>query len=237
MAYTEFMWSDIRQRLKDRVEQKPYWTDDEYLVAFNEALRVWQWLTGYWRARITLPTVANQYEYVLPSSMTYRTRMTFNSLPLAGSSREDLNQGRWNWRNETTTSGGDVPTRPMMWAPVDLYLFYLWPADAAGGNTLTVDGVTQTPVLVEDGDTVDLGEELLTTLLGYSLHVLSFKKGGSLFQATMPLFQTFLTEAAEENDQLKTSAMFRRIRGLDWRGMKPLQGTPTLLDPIVGRTG
>jgi hypothetical protein len=212
---------------------KRFWSESELLVAFNEALSVFNLATAYFHTRITLPTVAGQYDYVLSASMLYRTRMTYNSLPMSPSNREDLNHGRYQWRSDTTLTGRPVPDRPMLWVPIDLYLFYIWPADAAGGGTLTVDGVAATPVLVEDGDTVDLGEELLTTLLGYSVHVLSFKKGGPAFQATMPLFQTFLAEAAEMNDQIKTSQIYRRVMGLDDRGFKPLRGTPTRLDQLV----
>ena len=235
MAYTARTWSEIRQDLKESYESKIFWDDSEALVAFNEGLYLWNWCTAYWQTRITMLTVANQRDYVLPASLTYRTRMTFNDLPLTPSSREDLNNARYQWRADTTTTGAPVPTRPMVWAPIDLYLFYLWPADAVGGGTLTVDGVAATPVRVEDGDTVDLGDELLSTLLGYALHALSFKKGGPWFQATMPLFQGFLAEAAEVNSQIKTSQAFRRLMGLDMRGLKPLQGVPTRLDQLAGK--
>lgn len=235
MAYTAYTWSAIRQDLKESYEQKLFWDDDEALVAFNESMYVWGIATGYWRRRITMLTVANQRDYVLPTTMTYRMRMTYNELPLTPSSRPDLDNSRYQWRSDTTATGAPVPTRPMIFVPIDLYLFYLWPADAVGGGTLTVDGVSATPVLVEDGDTVDLGEELFSTLLGYALHALSFKKGGPWFQATMPLFQGFLAEAAEINGQIKTSQAFRRVMGLDDRGLKPLRGVPTRLDQLAGK--
>ena len=235
MAYVQYTWSEIRARLQERFESKIFWDDAEALVAFNEGLSVWNWATAYWHRRVTLLTVANQLDYVLPTSMLYRTRMTFNSLPMSPSNREDLNNGRYQWRSDTTLTGAPVPTRPMLWAPIDLSMFYLWPADAVGGNTITVDGVSATPVLVEDGDTVDLGEELLTTLLGYALHALSFKKGGPAFQATMPLFQAFLAEAAEQNRQIKTSQVYRRFMGLDDRGFKPFRGTANVIDQLAAK--
>jgi hypothetical protein len=233
-GYTTFTWSEIRQRLKDRLELKRFWTDDEVSDAFNETCQTWNLLTGYWKRRETITTVAGQYDYVLSADMLYRTRMTFNNLPMSPGNRMDLNNARPTWRSETTTSGGDVPTRPTVWTPISLELFYLWPADAAGGNTLTVDGVADTPSLVEDADTVDVGEELLTTLLGMALHTLVFKKGGPAFQSTMPLFQTFLSEAAELNGQIKTSQVYRRIMGLDRRDLKPLRGATTT---VVGQAG
>lgn len=236
MAYTTFDWSTIRARLRARVEDKPWWEGDEDRSAFNEALLVWNLLTGYWKRRETLATVADQSVYTLSASMLYRTRITFNNLPLTSSSREDLNRSRYQWRGDTTLTGRPVPSRPMVFAPISLRTFYLWPKDAVGSNLLTIDGVAATPTIVEDGDTIDAGEELLTTLLGYSLHALTFKKGGPAFQSTLPLFQTFLHEAAEVNDQIKTGSVYRRIMGLDRRDLKPLRGMTTLIDQIAQRT-
>ncbi len=223
-------------RLRDRIEGVPFWEDAEALLAFNEGLRFFNLLTAYWHGQTTLVTVANQYLYLLPTTLLYRTRLEILGLPMSPSSREDLNNGRYQWRSETTATGGDVPTRPMLWAPVSLRSFYIWPADAVGGNVITVDGVATTPVLVEDGDTIDLGDDLLNVLLGYSLHAMAFKKGGPFFAATQSYFKDFLVMAAEENDQIKTSKAYRRFMGLDHRDQKPLRGTLTLMDQTVGRT-
>lgn len=229
-----FTWSEIRARIRDRIEQKFFWSDEDLLDAFNEGLYLFNLATGKWRTRITLPTVANQSEYVLPASMVYRMRMTFNDLPLTPGNREDLNNGRYQWRADTTATGAPVPTRPMIWIPIDLYLFYLWPRDAVGGGTLTVDGVAATPVAVEEGDTVDIEEEHLTALIGYSLHQLTFKKGGPAFQVTMPYLQAFLQECVDINEQIKSSQAFRRLMGIDDRGFKPFRAPAEKLSALVG---
>jgi hypothetical protein len=233
--YTSLTWSEIRERLKDRVEHKPFWDAEEALGAFNEALRFYNLLTGRWTDQASILTTANQYLYTVPTALLYRTRIAHIGLSLSPTSREDLNLGRYTWRSETTASGGDVPTRPMLWAPVSLRSIYIWPADAVSNNNLLFDGVAATPVLVEDGDTVDLGDELLGILLGYGLHALAFKKGGPYFQATLPYFRAFLKFAGEENGQIKTSKVYRRWMGLDHRDQKPLRGGSTLMDQVVGR--
>ena len=38
------------------------------------------------------------------------------------------------------------------------------------------------------------------------------------------------------NGQIKSSQAFRRIMGLDDRGLKPLRGVPTRIDQLAGRT-
>ncbi len=231
-GYTTYTWADVQERLLDRHERSPFYEDAEGLAAFNEALRVWNLFTGYWHERASLFTVAGQYLYTVPNSLLYRTRITWNSLPLSSSNREDLNNAEPAWRSETTATGGGVPSRPMIWAPVSLRSFYLWPADAVDNNFLLLDGVAATPILTTDGGSVDLGEELFGVLLDYALHTLLFKRGGPDFQDSMPAWQAFLAAAVEENSQLKTSNVFRRAMGLDDRGFKRFRGNPTRLDGI-----
>lgn len=235
MPYTRYTWAELRVRLAERYEAVPFWSADEALATFNEALAVWNLCTGRWKRRETLLTVSTQSLYTLSASMVYRMRIEHNLYPLSPSNRADLNWTRPTWRGETTTTGGDVPTRPIIWVPISLRTFYLWPADAVDGNTLTIDGVSATPVLVDDGDTLDLGEEHLAVLLDYALHVLSFGKGGPFFVATQPLLQRVLRAAVEENGQIKTSQRLRRVAGLDDRGLAPLRGASTRLDRVGGR--
>ena len=230
MPYTSLTWAAIRERLKQRFEGVPYWTDPEALIAFNEGLRTFNLLTGRWTRRETIATTAGTYLYTASASMLYKARVVFDLLPLSPSNREDLNNSRYTWRQETTATGGDVPTRPMIWAPISTRSFYLWPADAVGGHTLTLDGVSATPVLSEEADTLDLGDELLNVLLGYGLHSLSFGKGGQFFEATQPYWLAFLAACAEENSQLKASQFYRRAMGLDDRSFKPLRGVATAID-------
>jgi hypothetical protein len=126
-----------------------------------------------------------------------------------------------------TTDGGDVPTTPQIWFPLSIDVIGIWPADAIGGHTLTVDGIAATPVLLAGTDYIQIGAEEFNAILGYALHVLALKEGGERFAATMPLFKDFLMQAAEENDQLATSSYFRQFVGIDMgRQEKPTHGTP-----------
>lgn len=235
MAYQRVTLTTLRELLKARWEGQPFWSDADALDALNEALQVWNLLTGFWKTRVLLQTSAGTYDYGLPSALLYGMRVEWNGRPLSPSSREDLNLGRYQWRTETTASGGSVPTRPLLWCPLGLTMVRIWPADANFGNSLTFDGVAATPVLVGDDDYLDLGEETLTLLIGYALHAAAFKKGGSFFQATLPHFTRFLQGAVEENAQIKTSQVFRRYAGLARLDQQKQGQTETLLDS-VGRS-
>ena len=178
-------------------------------------MRIWNLLTGMWKRRVLIATTANTVFYALPSTLIYDVRTEWNQVPLGQSSISDLNNGRVGWRGETTASGGTVPTTVQMWAPAGLMRIAIWPAHAAGGGTLTVDGVRQTPVLTADGDFVDLGQCEIGTLLDYALHYLSFKLSGPLFEATLPLYRAFVEAAADQNARLRSSTWYRKTMGLD----------------------
>lgn len=234
MAYQQYYWTDIRDRLAERYDEKPFWTDEQALLAFNEALRFWNLLTSRWQVTVTQPTVARQFFCTVSSTLLWRARVAFNGYPLSVSNRFDLNNARYAWRTEATIN---VPPQPIVWAPISLQTFYLWPADAIGGNTLTIAGVAATPVLTYDAGFVDIGEDHLDLLIGYSLHRLTFVKGGTFFQATGDLYRQLLVSAAEENDQIKTSEVYRRIvQGDEARGLKRLRGGQTRIDAVAGRS-
>lgn len=233
MGYQSITLADLQARLTARWEGQVYWTTPEATLAINEALLTWNLLTGRWHQRIVVPTTANTYEVALPEALLYRTRVDFNGYPLSPSSREDLINGRPHWARESTTFGSPVPRRPTLWAPVSLRLIYYWPKDAVGGNSLTIDGIAKTPVLVNDADFVDLAEADISCLLGFALHVVMLKKGGPWWAATFPYFKAFLEAAGEENSLITTSQTYRRVMGLDMRDLKPLTGAPASVSQLA----
>lgn len=233
--YQRYHWAELRTHLEESYESKPFWTDEQALFAFNESLRFWNLLTARWQRTETLLTTTG-YLYQTSSLMLWRTRVAFNGYPLSVSSREDLNNSRYAWRSETTTSGNGVPTRPAVWAPISLQTFYLWPADAAPVNTLTVEGVAATPVLAVDAGFVDLGEEHLDVIVDYALHRLLFSKAGEFFSGSLSMFRDIVLAAGEENSQIKASQLYRRIVSQDQsRNLKLLRGVPNVVETMGSR--
>ncbi len=227
----------LKVGMQQRWDGAIFWTDDEARRAINEALRDWNFLVGRWHARATLNLVGGQVAYAVPTSLTFGARVKVVGVgPLTVTSTFELDHGRSQWRLETTATGGDVPTTPIHWAPEGLKTIDLWPAPAssqAGG--LLIDGVAATPVLVNDGSFVDLGEELHDPLLDYALHLAAFKEGGPRWVATKEFFTTFLKLAAEENKLLKASRAYRTFAGLDRRrDLTPTRPGTTKLDKLSG---
>jgi len=223
MAYASVTLSNLRQRLQDKWEGVPFWSEEEALTAINESLHVWNMLTAMWKVRATVLTTPNDPWVPLPSTMTYGLRVEFGGHPLGLSSIQALDLAIPRWQGQTTASGGSVPTSPRVFAKAGINLLAIWPADAVGLNSLVVDSVTETPVLQTNDDTVDVGEEDLNTLLGYALHVASFKEAGPRWQSTQGYYRAFMTAAADRNHRLRTSAYFRVAMGLDQAPMQPFR--------------
>lgn len=235
MAYAVISLAQLKVDMRDQWDGAIFWTDEEARLALNEALRDWNLLVGRWHRRLTLSTGAGTVDYALGATLIYGTRVRIDALPLHPTSILELDLGHPTWRSETTASGGAVPTVPTLWAPISLRQIAIWPATVgAGVNNLLVDGVAATPVLGEDADTVDLGEELHDPLIAYALHVAAFKEGGARWAATLPAFTAFLQLAAEENSLLKTSKAYRRFAGLDRRrDLQPTRGVATQIDDLA----
>lgn len=236
--------SQLKVGMAQRWDGTPFWTDEEARRAINEALRLWNLLVGRWHTRLILNVVGGQVAYTISAALTFNARVKIVGVGgLMVTSTFELDHGRPQWRLETTASGGDVPTVPIHWAPEGLKTIDLWPAPAANAtNGLIIDGVAATPVLVEDANFVDLGDELVDPMQDMALHIAAFKEGGPRWAATREFFTTFLKLAAEENQLLKRSRPYRTFAGLDRRrdltptrpGQTRIDGFDTKIPPLGG---
>lgn len=232
MSYTQVTLSTLLTRIGERTDASPFWVPAQKIAAINEALRVWNMLTGMWKAPVTLPTTAGTVWYSVPSTMVYDTRMEFNGRPMDPESLNGMDNGRDGWEGESTVTGSDVPTRPTLWIPAGLNLFAIWPRDAVGGNSLLLDGVRRTPVLSADADFIDIGQAELDALLGECVHILAFSEAGQRWAATQQLHKNFLIAAAEQNARLNASVFFRNAMGLDLnRYARPMERAMTPVTP------
>lgn len=232
MSYQQVTLSELQIQLASRVENKPWWSSAESVAALNEGLRIWNAATGRWLTKVYVPLVPNDPWVPLPGAIAQPVRVLYNAIPLEKASQADLDYSIPNWRGATTATPGH-PNRPVYWAPVSLTLLVIYPAFADFPSTLEVAGVHQTPLLVNAGDFVDLGEEELDLLLGYAQHVLAFKVGGPRFVLTYPKWLAFLKAAAAENRQLAATAFYRRLLGLDLQRWQRRQERP-VTTPVDG---
>ena len=214
MPYTTTTLAQLQARLADRYENVPFWTAEEGRLAINESLRVFQALTGYWKQRITITVPALEHWVPIPGTIMQRTRLELNNKIIGRTSLVAMKYGHPFWQTDTVLSGGSVPTTIKNWMPAGLSLVGVWPAPIANQSVI-VDGIAQTPILVNPGDFVDLGDEEFSTLLGFALHLLSFKAPDALFAASTPFRDAFYAAAALRNAQFKASDFYRHYTGLD----------------------
>lgn len=235
-TYQRYTLQDLVDLMAERYDESPFWDLDEATDAINEALLTWNAMTGFWKECILMETTAMNWDYALDTIIVFGMRVEFNGHPLAQASLGDMDYGHPGWQSQNTASGGNVPTQPRNWFPLAPDMIGIWPADAVGGNTLTIDGVAATPQLNYLDEYIDIGNEVLTVILGYALHALALKEGGARFESTMPYFIEFLQAAAEENDQLNMSSEFRNFIGTDEnRQTRITRGSATAYDSFGGR--
>lgn len=227
-ARQQYTLAQILPMVSARLQQSPFWSTHEQTKFVNEALRTWSALTGYWKGRITLPTRSTLPYYSIAGSLTFGMRVEFNGRPLIPSSVTNWDKGYPQWEGR--------PSIPQEWAPIGISLIAIRPADAAGDNALTLDGVSAAPILVNSTDFIDIGAEELSALIGYTQYLAAFKEGGQEFESALPLYQAFLKAAAVKNEKLLASIVFRRAMGLDTdlAGQRPRRSKP-LLQPVGAR--
>jgi len=63
------------------------------------------------------------------------------------------------------------------------------------------------PVPVVGGDYIQVGQELIDSILDYAQHIAMLKEGDGSVQETMSLLQNFVKQAAIENDILRARAV------------------------------
>jgi hypothetical protein len=218
--------AQLQALLSARVDNQLFWSAGEQTCALNEALSIMQLATGRWRQRFIATTVANRVFYDISTLLQLQSsgicqvlqpiRVTFNqSPPMGWTSFADVDLAYPGWQVQTTATPG-APAEPTMCGPAGLSLMWIWPADAAGNNALSLDVITNAPQLVNPGDYINLDATEITEVLNYSEHRLSFKRGGVFFQRTMPLYQSFVRMLVERNSYLANISIFRQVIGADF---------------------
>lgn len=125
-------------------------------------------------------------------------------MALTETSLFELDMANPNWRGRTGT--------PEFWAPDGLNWFAVSPAPTSGG--FLIEGYREPPVLDNDSDYIDLGDEDLLKILDYAQWYMSFKEGiQEGLQNTAPLLQGMIEAAALRNSRLRKSAFYREFMG------------------------
>lgn len=206
MAYTRVTLAQLDAAMIERCgNNDTWWVAQERLDALNEAISIWQAMTGNWGVSFPL-TADGSFFYSVPKQITGLQRVTYNGTPLTPISLPELDYGFTGW---AVSAAGT----PQFWAPNGLNEFAVYPAPASG--IFTLDGFGEAPWLSAPGDFIDIGDEDLVKILSYAHHFLTFKEAGQEFEATKPEMQEFVEGAVGRNGRLRATTFYRRWAGLD----------------------
>jgi hypothetical protein len=213
----------LKARLTELVgNNSVFWVDQEKRDAFNEALCVFQAMTGTSTEEIDMGVQSGEVWYSSPLQICSIQRISWNGTPLTETSLAELDNGFPGW--EDTAAG-----TPLYWAPSGLTEFILYPPASSG--SLHVEGISDAVRVFEDGDWLNLEEEKFHALLAYGHHYLTFKEGGVELESSMGDLREFVLFAADENAELRKTSLYRRYMGLP---KDETENPPSIGQPSIG---
>ncbi len=215
MALINVTWATLRSRLQERLDSSQHFVNAELLIKFNDTLKVWNLLTGQWRTTATaLYSHPSSDAYVfLPTAMIWPMRVELaDGSPVEPVSFTAMSLAIPGWQAHTTADGGAVPTTVKFAVRRSLQTLVLYPQPQAD-VTVTIDGIMDTPVLVNDGDFLDLDEGLHEDLLDLAAHWAQFKDGGPAFFQTAPALAKLILRAGDINAEIRALNLYRRAQG------------------------
>lgn len=204
-SYSRVTLTNLRDRLTEKVGNNSiFWTAEEKRDAINEALCVWQLMTGEFSKTFALGVGSGTVFYAVPKQIASVNRVLFNGIPISPISLWELDMGKPGWQGVTGT--------PQFWTPVGIDQFTVYPQPTSGNFRL--EGYSESPRLNADGDFLQVGDEELTRLLDYAHHYLTFKEGIPEMQATMGGFKRFLKAVSLRNARILATTFYRKFMGL-----------------------
>lgn len=226
-AYSRTTVATLISTVKERLGGEGFfWTESEINSAINEALSVWQLLTGDWVSTYNQAVASNSQVVSLDSTCTNMQivrvrRMTTTTTPSASTvlhpvSIQEMDQGYYG-RQSTASS-----STPEYWAPFGISKFIIYPAPSAV-QTVQLQYYSADPRLSLDTTTyIDLGDEELLCIVAYAIWALSFKEGvKESLSNTSPLRDMFLVAARLRNAKLRGTSLYRDYMGNDRDETKP----------------
>jgi hypothetical protein len=222
MAYARTSLGEFRSMMKERLGGNGvFWAEQEINEALNEALCVWQLLTGDFvlSRNQTLPAgqaVVELDTTQIPSMHVVRMRRgSTTGSALFPISIFELDQGFYG--RQSATSG-----TPEYWAPFGVDRVLIYPP-ASTTQTVNIQYYSADPRIgLSSSLYLDIGDEEIQALLNYAQWVLSFKEGlTEAFENVDPLKEIFLLAARLRNAKLRGTSLYKNYMGNDRDETKP----------------
>lgn len=218
--------SDLVDQLTQRVGQNTvFWTEQEKVDAVNEALMVWQLMTGdtVTEFSVSLPATSGTSSGIVdvPRQIDSVLEASLSDEDLTLISMEELDEGMPGW--QAASAAGT----PIYWAPLGLTQLALSPPPDEN-VTLDLLGYRELQRL-GPSDSITIEAEEVDPILDYAHHYLSIKEGTIELQNTVPALARFAEAAGLRNGRFKQSAPYRYFMGLDKdEDERPATGTKSI---------
>ena len=102
MAYTSVTLADLQTALAERYEDQPFWTADHARRSINEGLRVYNLITGLYRAPNTVPLIPDDSHVYVGGTLVKGTRVKIAGNYLTLTSINALDKLMPNWQGVNT---------------------------------------------------------------------------------------------------------------------------------------
>ena len=175
-----FSLGDLRGKIRGRLDSNSgLYGDVEINYVINESIRIVSLFARFYRDTQLVPggSVAGQRIYNVPSGIIIANLVFFGTRQLQKVSLKKLARTRRTWATDTTASRGPVE----FWSPVGNGQFVISPIDSVGGVPITVIGMAEPDLLVNDADVMVLENEFAELIVSYGEHRLPLKEGGKVF--------------------------------------------------------
>ena len=218
MPFSTTTRSNLVTRIRERLFNT-FWTDAELQLYINEALRVWNALTGQATRSDTTRTVSTNtifLDWTTDDNTTMAVlRLGAANVHLEPVTLADLDNIKPDWQSEAAGT-------TQFFAPIGLNQMAFSPKPSAS-LSLNIDFLVEITVPTGDTSNIQVPEEDINALIDYVSFVSALKEGGAELQAAVPKLQTFLAHAAKRNSRLNSVAPLRKILGLPDVGQAELR--------------
>src|SRR3990167_660343 len=226
MAFASTTRATLRTRISERL-LSTFWSATELDLYINEALRVWNVLTGYQRNVETQTIAATTSPFYARTALTTTgiilLRIENADTHLDHVSLSEIGALAPNWISFTDTAVTG-------WCHVGLNQIVFNPIPGSGFDA-TSYYIDASPIPGSDGAFIQVGDEDLPAIVDYCVFIARLKESGSEFQESIALLQNFLKQADKYNAKLVQTSLYRRVLG----NPKQPQTRPTGLEHIPPR--
>ncbi len=229
MAYTSTTRATLRGRVREQLIPT-FWEDAELNAHINEAIRVWNVLTGYFQDKTVSQIVTGNIDgqsittSIAPDCIAplrfvdQSSRITWDAIAL-----NEISTLNVEWLNDIGT--------PAAWIPIGLDRFYIYPPDTS--QPIKIDYLALAIIPSIDADFIQVGEEDLPAIIDYIVFIAHIKEGGAELQTVIPLFQNFLRQVAKYNSKISKTVVFNKFLGMPMGGQASTR--PQELESQSGR--